>query len=52
MANSSLRKRLDLGDASSCTSSRIIRDVVVKGLIKPFDLNTAPRYMKYMPAWG
>lgn len=52
MTNSSLRKRLGLEDTSSGTSSRIIREAVAKGLIKPFDPNTAPRYMKYMPAWG
>ena len=45
-------KRLGLEDTSSGTSSRIIREAVAKGLIKPFDPNTAPRYMKYMPAWG
>ena len=52
MTNSSLRKRLGLQDTSSGTSSRIIREAVAKGLIKPFDPNTAPRYMKYLPAWG
>ena len=52
MTNVSLRKRLGLGDSSSGTSSRIIREAVEKGLIKPFDPNTAPRYMKYIPVWG
>ena len=52
MTNSSLRKRLGLQDTSSGTSSRIIREAVAKGLIKPFDPSTAPRYMKYLPAWG
>ncbi len=52
MTNSSLRKRFGLEDSSSGTSSRIIREAVEKKLIKPFDPSTAPRYMKYMPAWG
>ena len=52
MTNSSLRKRLGLGDSSSGTLSRMIREAAGKGLIKPFDPDMAPRYMKYKPAWG
>ena len=52
MTNSSLRNRFGLTDSSSGTVSRIIKEVVEKKLIKPFDPDTAPRYMKYIPAWG
>ena len=52
MTNSSLRNRFGLTDSSSGTVSRIIKEAVDKKLIKPFDPDTAPRYMKYMPAWG
>ncbi len=27
-------------------------DLLVQGLIKPLDPDTAPRYMKYIPAWA
>lgn len=52
MTNSTLRKRFELNESSSGTVSRIIKEAVEKKLIKPFDPDTAPRYMKYIPAWG
>ena len=33
-------------------ASRIIRDTMKAGLIKPVDPNTAPRHMRYIPFWG
>lgn len=33
-------------------ASRIIKDTVTAGLIKPLDPDTAPRYMRYIPAWA
>ena len=32
--------------------SRIIKDAVESGKIKPLDPDTAPRYMKYIPYWA
>lgn len=52
MTNSSLRKRFGMEDTSSGMISRLIKDATEKKLIKPFDPDTAPRYMKYLPVWG
>ena len=50
--NSTIRKRFGLGETSSGTASRLIKEAVEHKLIKPFDPQTAPRYMKYIPIWA
>lgn len=50
LTNSSLKKRFDINDSS--TISRIIKDAVEVGKIKPLNPETAPRYMKYIPYWA
>ena len=52
LTNSSLRKRFGEDKTSSGTISRTIKEAVLKGLIRAYDPDTAPRYMKYMPIWG
>jgi ATP-dependent DNA helicase RecG len=52
LTNSSLRKRFGLPDTASAAISRLIKDAVSQKLIKPFDPDTAPRYMKYVPFWA
>lgn len=52
LTNSSLRERFGLKDSSSGTASRLIKDAVSAGYIKPLDPTTAPRYMKYVPIWA
>ncbi len=52
LTNTSLRNRFGLKESSSGSVSRLIKDAVEKGLIKPLDPTTAPRYMKYIPAWA
>ncbi|MBR0146246.1 MAG: putative DNA binding domain-containing protein [Eubacterium sp.] len=52
LTNASFRARFGLKDSSSAAVSRIIKEAVDKKLIRPFDPNTAPRYMKYVPIWG
>lgn len=52
LTNSSLRKRFGLKESSSGNISRLIKEAVDKGLLKPLDPNTAPRYMKYLPIWA
>jgi ATP-dependent DNA helicase RecG len=52
MTNTSLRQRFGLDAKNSSTVSRIIRDAIEAKKIKPFDANTAPRYMKYIPFWA
>lgn len=52
LTNSSLRDRFGLKETSSGTVSRLIKEAVKANLIKPLDPDTAPRYMKYIPAWA
>ena len=52
LTNGSLRQRFGLKDSSSGMVSRIIREAVDKKFIRPFDPDTAPRYMKYIPIWA
>lgn len=52
MTNGSLRKRFGLGTKSQPVISKLIRRCVEKGLIRPLDPDTSPRYMKYVPLWA
>ncbi len=52
LTNSSLRQRFGLEATSSASISRLIKEAVNAGLIKPFDSETSQRYMKYIPFWG
>ena len=52
LTNSSLRQRFGLEDTASAQISRLIKEAVSIGLIKIFDENTAPKHMKYIPAWA
>lgn len=52
ITNASLRQRFGLEVSASASISRLIRDAVDGGFIKPLDPHTAPRYMRYIPFWG
>ena len=52
LSNASLRERFGLKESSSGSVSRLIKLAVDKNLIKPFNNETAPRYMKYIPIWA
>jgi len=52
MNNSSVRERFGIDEKNSYVSSRIIRETVEAGFVKPFNTETAPRYMKYIPFWA
>lgn len=52
MTNQSLRERFSIEEKNKALISRLISEAVKTGLIKPFDENTAPRYMSYIPVWG
>ena len=52
LTNSSLRQRFGLEYKSSAPISRLIKQVVESKLIKPFDPETAPKFMKYIPFWA
>ncbi len=52
ISNSDIRDVFGLDEKEKYKSSRVIRDTVDVGLIKPLDAYTAPRYMKYVPHWA
>ncbi|EHQ34732.1 ATP-binding protein [Methanoplanus limicola] len=52
MTNKSLRERFGLSNSKNSAVSRLIKDALANDLIKPFDPDTAPRYMKYVPIWA
>lgn len=52
MTNGTLRERFGLGSGAQSTISKLIKRSVEKGLIRPLDRDTSPRYMKYIPAWA
>ena len=51
LTNSSLRHRFGIPQTSSGSISRLIKEAVTKGLIKPLDPTTSNKYMKYVPFW-
>jgi len=52
MNNTSLRERFGLDIKAQANISRLLKDAVKDGVIKPFDSLTAPRYMRYLPYWA
>jgi ATP-dependent DNA helicase RecG len=53
MTNTTLRKRLGLKDEAYGTASKIIRETLDAGLIKPLDPDSkSNRYAKYVPYWA
>lgn len=52
LTNSSLRDRFGLSSSSSGSVSRLIKEALERNYIKALDLDTAPRYMKYIPVWA
>lgn len=52
LTNASLRARFGLGDSYSSPISRLIRESVDEGLIKPLDANASRKNMQYIPGWA
>ncbi len=52
MTNSTLRKRFGIERKNYAAASRIIRDSIDEGLVKPVDPNAGRRYMRYVPNWA
>ena len=52
MSNASLRARFGPDAPSTPTISRLIRDTVAEGLIKPYNLNSGRKYATYVPIWA
>ncbi len=52
MTNSSLRERFGIESQNSATVSRIIRDTLRAGLIKPYDPEQGRKHARYLPIWA
>ena len=52
MSNASLRERFGIDPKNSATVSRIIKDALGAGLIRPFDENQGRRNARYVPFWA
>ena len=52
ITNADIRTLFGLTVGEKAKTSRLIRETVKQGLIKPIDVETAPRYMKYIPFWA
>lgn len=52
MTNASLRERFGIEEKNAAIASRIIRDTVEAGKIKPYDPDQGKKYAKYLPFWA
>lgn len=53
MSNQSLRGRFDIDEKNYSIVSRIIRESIEEGVIKPYDpSNNSKKYAKYIPYWA
>lgn len=52
MTNSSLRERFGIDEHNSATASRIIRDAMEDGRIKPYNPEQGKKYARYVPFWA
>jgi predicted HTH transcriptional regulator len=52
MTNASLRERFGIEEHNAAIASRIIRDALADGVIKPYDPEQGKKYAKYLPAWA
>lgn len=51
MTNSTLRERFGIAKKNAAVASKIIKDAVEKGLIRPYDENVGSRALRYVPFW-
>lgn len=52
LTNASLRERFGMADSGTSQISRLIRECVDDGLIRPVDADAARKKMRYIPAWA
>lgn len=53
MTNQSIRERFGIKEENKAMASRLIKDAVDSGLVRPFDPNAPNRkLMKYVPCWA
>lgn len=52
MTNTTLRERFGIDAKNSATASRLIKEAVESGMIKPYDERASRKFMKYVPFWA
>jgi ATP-dependent DNA helicase RecG len=52
MTNASLRERFGIEEHNAAIASRIIRDAITDGMLKPYDPEQGKKYAKYLPYWA
>lgn len=52
LTNTSIRERFGIEKRNTATASRLIREAVETGSIRPYDPDAAPKLMKYVPFWA
>ncbi len=52
LTNSSVRERFGIEPQNTATASRLIKEAVDARAISPYDIDAAPKLMKYIPWWA
>ena len=52
MTNTTLRARFGIEPRNSATASRLIKEALEAGVIRPYDESAARKFMKYVPYWA
>lgn len=52
MSNTTLRERFGIEKKNAATASRIIKETLEDGLIRPYDAEQGNRNAKYVPYWA
>jgi predicted HTH transcriptional regulator len=52
LTNASLRERFGIEPQNAATASRLIKDAVAAGLIRPHDPDAPRSRMRYLPFWA
>lgn len=52
MTNTTLRERFGIEDKNSATASRIIKETLEAGWVRPYDESASRKFMRYVPCWA
>ncbi|MBF0508266.1 MAG: hypothetical protein HQK57_04990 [Deltaproteobacteria bacterium] len=52
MVTDAVRERFSIKQQNMAASSRLIKEALESGVIVPYDVGAAPKFMKYIPWWA
>jgi hypothetical protein len=52
MTNTTLRERFGIEARNAAIASRIIRETIEAGLVRPYETQMSKKYAKYVPFWS